>query len=77
MVITVDDINDNSPIFPNSVSQLTFSEGSVPGTKVILDSAVDQDKGDNGAIAEYKIQSGNEEDKFRLITSNNPENKIR
>lgn len=77
VVIVVDDINDNAPEFPNPVSQLTFSEGSVPGTRVILDSAVDRDKGENGRVSDYRIRSGNEEGKFRLSLSNNPDNKVR
>ena len=32
VVITVTDINDNAPQFPNSVTQISFSEGSTPGT---------------------------------------------
>ena len=76
-MIVVEDINDNVPEFPNPVSQLTFSEGSVPGTRVILDSAVDKDKGNNGKITDYQIRSGNEDRKFKLSVSNNPDNKVR
>ena len=63
VVITVTDINDNSPQFPNPVSQISFSEGSTPGTRALLDSAIDIDTGSNGRIVEYRIQSGNEEAK--------------
>ena len=77
VLIVVGDINDNAPEFPNPVSQLTFSEGSVPGTRVILDSAVDRDKGENGKVSDYRIRSGNEDGKFRLSLSNNPDNKVR
>ena len=73
----MEDINDNAPKFPNPVSTLTFSEGSVPGTRVILDSAVDRDTGKNGKVADYRIRSGNEDGKFRLSVSNNPDNKVR
>lgn len=76
-MIVVEDINDNGPVFPNPVSQLTFSEGSVPGTRVILDSAMDRDKENNGKVADYQIQSGNEDGKFQLSVSNNPDNKVR
>ena len=76
VVIVVEDINDNAPMFPNPVSQLTFSEGSVEGSRVILDSAIDRDKGDNGKVADYRIQSGNEDGKFRLSVSNNPDNQV-
>ena len=31
--IVVSDVNDHSPTFPNTVWQLAFSEGAVPGTR--------------------------------------------
>ena len=76
VVITVTDINDNSPQFPNSVSQISFSEGSTPGTRALLDSAIDIDTGNNGRIVEYRIQSGNEDGKFKLSFSNKPDSKV-
>jgi len=54
--IIVEDVNDHAPQFPNPVWQLAFSEGSVPGTRAILDSALDLDKGPNGEIIDYQIQ---------------------
>ena len=36
-VITVTDINNNSPQLPNSVTQNSFFEGSAPSTRAILD----------------------------------------
>ena len=76
VVITVTDINDNSPQFPNSVSQISFSEGSTPGTRALLDSAIDIDTGNNGRIVEYRIQSDNEDGKFKLSFSNKPDSKV-
>ena len=76
VVITVTDINDNSPQFPNPVSQISFSEGSTPGTRALLDSAVDIDTGNNGRIVEYRIQAGNEEGKFKLSFSSKPDSKV-
>ena len=76
VVITLTDINDNSPQFPNSVAQISFSEGSTPGTRALLDSALDVDTGNNGRIVEYRIQSGNEEGKFKLSFSNKPDSKV-
>ena len=76
VVITVTDINDNAPQFPNSVSQISFSEGSTPGTRALLDSALDIDTGNNGRIVDYRIQSGNEDGKFKLSFSNKPDSKV-
>ena len=76
VVITVTDINDNSPQFPNPVSQISFSEGSTPGTRALLDSAVDIDTGNNGRIVEYRIEAGNEEGKFKLSFSSKPDSKV-
>ena len=73
VVITVTDINDNSPQFPNPVSQISFSEGSTPGTRALLDSAVDIDTGNNGRIVEYRIEAGYEEGKFKLSFSSKPD----
>ena len=73
VVITIEDINDNTPVFPSSVSQISFSEGSRPGSRVLLDAALDSDDGENSRIAKYDIQSGNENNKFRLSVSNNPD----
>ena len=76
VVITVTDINDNAPQFPNSVSQISFSEGSIPGTRALLDSAIDIDTGQNGRIVNYRIQSGNDDGKFKLSFSNKPDSKV-
>ena len=47
-MITVTDINDNSPQFPNSVAQTPGT-----GTRALLDSALDVDTGSNERIVEY------------------------
>ena len=74
-MITVDDINDHAPRFPNPVTQISFSEGSTPGSRVLLDSAEDRDQGDNGRVRDYRIQSGNEEGRFKLSVSTNPDSR--
>ena len=71
-MIVVEDINDNAPEFPSPVSQISFSEGSRPGSKVLLDSALDRDQAGNGKVTKYEIQSGNEEGRFKLSLSSNP-----
>ena len=46
-MILVSDVNDHAPRFPAAVGQISFSEGSVPGSRALLDSATDMDEGDN------------------------------
>ena len=53
VVITVDDVNDHAPRFPQPVTQISFSEGSTPGSRVLLDSAEDRDQGDYGRVRDY------------------------
>ena len=65
----LEDINDNAPEFPSPVSQISFSEGSTAGSRVLLDSAQDKDEGSNGRVSKYEIQSGNEEGLFKLSLS--------
>ena len=50
------DVNDHAPRFPAAVGQISFSEGSVPGSRALLDSATDRDEGDNGRVVGYTIQ---------------------
>ncbi len=73
VVITVDDVNDHAPRFPQPVTQISFSEGSTPGSRVLLDSAEDRDQGDNGRVRDYTILSGNEAGRFKLSVSTNPD----
>jgi len=67
VVITVVDINDNSPVFPDSQISVSFVESDQPGTHVILETATDSDSGGNGNISNYKIVSGNEAGRFQLL----------
>ena len=55
-MILVSDVNDHAPRFPAAVGQISFSEGSVPGSRALLDSATDRDEGDNGRVVGYTIQ---------------------
>ncbi|KAG8182644.1 hypothetical protein JTE90_018480 [Oedothorax gibbosus] len=70
--IVILDINDNSPFFQEPSIEVSFSESANVGTRVILDTASDPDVGINHVTTDYKIVSGNEERKFRLVVTTNP-----
>ncbi|XP_035855543.1 protocadherin-17 isoform X2 [Sander lucioperca] len=46
--IDIQDINDNSPIFPSDQIDIDISENALPGTRFPLTSAHDPDAGENG-----------------------------
>uniref|UniRef100_T1J403 Cadherin domain-containing protein n=1 Tax=Strigamia maritima TaxID=126957 RepID=T1J403_STRMM len=69
--IRVLDVNDNAPTFPEPSIQVSFAESANAGTRVIIDAAHDRDIGKNSVTA-YRIVSGNEEEKFKLIVVTNP-----
>lgn len=52
--VTVNDLNDNAPKFPNPVVQQIVSEASVPGAATPLMGAEDLDAGSNG-IQTYRL----------------------
>ena len=64
--ITVNDVNDNSPVFEHPIIEVEFTETSDSGTQKLLDTATDKDIGDNGVTTTYIIVSGNEQGKFKL-----------
>ncbi|XP_030648034.1 protocadherin beta-6-like [Chanos chanos] len=47
------DVNDNAPIFSQSLYKAHLSEHSTPGTSIVKVQATDQDKGANGQITYY------------------------
>ena len=64
-VITIVDLNDNSPIFmPDSYSP-TVVEHRPTGNSVVTVSATDADSGNNGEVR-YSISSGNLDDSFSI-----------
>ncbi|KAM8811246.1 cadherin-9 isoform 2-T2 [Eudromia elegans] len=67
--ITLTDVNDNPPRFPQSKEHLTFSssESAPPGTPLGRIKAYDPDVGEN-AETEYSISSGDGSDMFDIIT---------
>ncbi|XP_066585244.1 cadherin-related tumor suppressor [Prorops nasuta] len=70
--VSVLDINDNDPEFPESSIAVTFSESAVVGTKLLLDAATDKDTPENGVADDYFIVDGNTDGKFRLEVTANP-----
>lgn len=70
--INVVDTNDNNPEFPETSIAVAISENSESGTRLLLDAATDRDIGANGVSDDYRIVSGNHDDKFRLAVTKNP-----
>lgn len=70
--ISILDINDNPPEFPELSIAVTLSESSAPGTRLLLDAANDIDVGINSVTDDYRIVNGNFDDKFRLAVTTNP-----
>lgn len=70
--ITVIDVNDNAPEFPEKSIAISFSESAAAGTRLLLDAATDKDLGNNGVSDDYQIIDGNKEEKFRLVVTPNP-----
>ncbi|KAM5169036.1 cadherin-6 [Callospermophilus lateralis] len=65
--ITLTDVNDNPPRFPQSTYQFKTPESSPPGTPIGRIKASDADVGENAAI-EYSITDGEGLDMFDVIT---------
>ncbi|XP_060073316.1 protein dachsous-like [Ylistrum balloti] len=66
--ISVTDMNDNPPIFSESVYNVTVKEDTLPNTSVQRVSATDKDAGDNGRVT-YRIiptTDTNIQDLFRV-----------
>ncbi|XKL63091.1 hypothetical protein PGB90_005455 [Kerria lacca] len=70
--VLVLDVNDNAPEFPESTISVSFSENAASGTKLLLDTATDRDIGVNEVTDDYRIVSGNTDDKFHLEVIRNP-----
>ena len=73
--IIVDDVNDNSPIFPNPTFSTTVSEIASIGKKIDLETALDPDKDANGQVANYNvIWSNSDSGRFTLEAFRDPFN---
>ncbi|KAM6086756.1 cadherin-9 isoform 2-T2 [Chlamydotis macqueenii] len=65
--ITLTDVNDNPPRFPQSTYQFSSPESAPPGTPLGRIKANDPDVGENAEI-EYSISNGDGSDMFDIIT---------
>ncbi|KAK0148620.1 Protocadherin gamma-A4 [Merluccius polli] len=70
--ITVLDVNDNAPIFTQSVYKVKLTENSVKGTIVTRVSATDSDKGTNSDIS-YSISTAMDSDSDTFYINENGE----
>ncbi|KAK7500566.1 hypothetical protein BaRGS_00008141 [Batillaria attramentaria] len=69
ITVILEDINDNSPIFPNAVVPLSVPE-SVPIGHVLLTSgAIDADTGPNNSIQKYELKPDNGVFRLQVMTS--------
>ena len=65
LVVTVADVNDNSPVFTSSETSVRVMEDAAEGFLVAAVVAVDADTGDNSRVT-YCIVSGNEKGHFTI-----------
>lgn len=65
VILTLEDANDNAPIFYPAAYNVTVRRDASPGTPILIVSAHDLDEGQFGAIT-YGISAGNEAAKFRI-----------
>ncbi|XP_053555546.1 cadherin-11 [Bombina bombina] len=67
VTITLTDVNDNPPKFPQSAYPMSVSEAAVPGDEVGRIKAKDLDIGENGLI-KYRILEGDGAEIFEITT---------
>ncbi|XP_052793572.1 protocadherin-20-like isoform X1 [Mya arenaria] len=58
--VTIDDINDNAPEFPNDEVTIVISENSGVETEHFTNGAIDLDRGANNSVQTYVMQPPNE-----------------
>ncbi|KAK3507009.1 hypothetical protein QTP70_000327 [Hemibagrus guttatus] len=63
VTVTLQDLNDNAPVFKQSYYRTAVWEGQIPNTYVMQVLAVDADSGLNGQI-DYSIVDGNQNNAF-------------
>ncbi|XP_044149717.1 cadherin-9-like [Bufo gargarizans] len=73
--ITLTDVNDNPPRFPQSIYQFVTSESASIGTEIARIKALDADVGKNAEI-KYTITDGDAKDLFEIITDQNTQDGI-
>ncbi|XP_034974272.1 cadherin-11 [Zootoca vivipara] len=67
VTITLTDVNDNPPKFPQSVYQMSISEAAIPGEEAGRVKAKDPDIGENGLVT-YNIIDGDGIEMFEITT---------
>lgn len=65
VVLVVEDVNDNAPIFNQAFYEASVSESANVGTRVLQVAAIDSDEGQHARVT-YDITSGNEGNLFSL-----------
>ncbi|XP_010185423.1 PREDICTED: cadherin-9-like [Mesitornis unicolor] len=73
--VTLTDVNNNPPRFPQSTYQFSSPESALPGTPLGRIKANDPDVGEN-AETEYSISNGDGSDMFDIITDKNTQEGI-
>ncbi|NXF06691.1 CADH9 protein, partial [Smithornis capensis] len=73
--ITLTDVNDNPPRFPQRTYQFSSPESAPPGTSLGRIKANDPDVGENAEI-EYSISNGDGSDMFDIVTDKNTQEGI-
>ncbi|XP_053312733.1 protocadherin-16 [Spea bombifrons] len=58
LILTLQDVNDNSPEFSQSLYQVTVMEHTPAGSPLVTITATDRDSGDNGRITYRVLSSG-------------------
>ncbi|XP_078469911.1 cadherin-7-like [Lampetra planeri] len=67
VTITLEDVNDNAPLFPQGTYRASVSEAAVPGMTVGRVRAQDADEGDNARV-DYRIVAGDRAGAFSIAT---------
>lgn len=65
VTVTIDDVNDNRPQFPQSVYAVSVVENTALNSVVLRLHAADPDDGSNGRVT-YAIESGNGNNAFKI-----------
>ncbi|RLV84253.1 hypothetical protein DV515_00016305 [Chloebia gouldiae] len=68
VLITVQDVNDNPPVFSRAQYRAVVSEAALPGTELLRVAAHDADSGPRGRV-HYTISSGDQHRLFQLHES--------
>ncbi|KAK0418580.1 hypothetical protein QR680_013653 [Steinernema hermaphroditum] len=67
VTVKVADVNDNAPTFPTAVQNLSIIESAAVGSRLVIQSAVDSDEGENGTVVAYSLSGETRQNLFRLV----------